>query len=98
MSYSLDYDIIVNDDACMKAAQEYKNMADKFNTYLATYSDIIERILSDGISSGKVHNNLEEFSKSIDALKNQITDLSDTAEKCANGFVADMDKADSYLY
>lgn len=98
MSDSLDYDIIVNDDACSVAGKEYKDMADKFNTYLNTYSGILQRILSDGIPSGKVHNNLQKFSESVDTLKDQIGDLADTAEKCANNFVSDMDKADSYLY
>lgn len=98
MSTTLDYDIVVHDDACGEAGAEFKDISDKFTSYLDTYSSILERILSDGIPSGKVHNNLEKFLESVNGLKNQIGDIADKAQKCSNDFVEDMDKADGYLY
>ena len=98
MSTSLDYDIVVNDDACQEAGVEYKEISDKFTNYLNTYSSILQRVLEQGIPSGKVHNNLEKFFKSVETLKDQLGDLADTANKCSSNFIEDMDKADSYLY
>lgn len=98
MSTTLDYDIVVHDDACGEAGAEFKDISDKFTSYLNTYSSILERILSDEIPSGKVHNNLEKFLESVNGLKDQLGDIADTAQKCSNDFVTDMDKADGYLY
>ena len=98
MSTSLDYDIVVNDDACQEAGVEYKEISDKFTNYLNTYSSILQRVLEQGTPSGKVHNNLEKFFESVETLKDQLGDLADTANKSSSNFIEDMDKADSYLY
>ena len=98
MSTTFDYDIVVHDDACGEAGAEYKDISDKFTLYLNTYSSILQRVLEQGIPSGKVHNNLEKFFESVETLKDQLGDLADTANKCSTSFVEDMDKADSYLY
>lgn len=98
MSTSLDYDIVVNDDACQEAGVEYKEISNSFTNYLNTYSSILQRVLEQGIPSGKVHNNLEKFFESVETLKDQLGDLADTANKCSGNFIEDMDKADSYLY
>ena len=86
------------DETTRDSIEEFKDISDKFTSYLDTYSSILERILSDGIPSGKVHNNLEKFLESVNELKNQIGDIADKAQKCSNDFVDDMDKADGYLY
>ena len=98
MSTSLDYDIVVNDDACQEAGLEYKEISNSFTNYLNTYSSILQRVLEQGILSGKVYNNLEKFFESVETLKDQLGDLADTANKSSSNFIEDMDKADSYLY
>lgn len=53
MSTSLDYDIVVNDDACQEAGVEYKEISNSFTNYLNTYSSILQRVLEQGIPSVK---------------------------------------------
>ena len=72
MSTTLDYDIVVHDDACGETGAEFKDISDKFTSYLNTYISILERILSDGIPSGKVHNNLEKFLESVNGWRKYI--------------------------
>lgn len=98
MADDFNYDLVIYDDDCKKIGQDYKDLTDKFNTYLDTYLGILDRVINNGIKSGKVHNNLVKFSESVTGLKGQINDLSDTAKGCAEDFVTDIDEADSYLY
>ena len=98
MADELDYDLVVYDDDCKEIGKDYKKLADEFNTYLNTYSQILDRVINSGIKSGKVHNNLVKFSEAVKGLNGQIDDLANTANECGNDFVSDIDEADSYLY
>lgn len=98
MSDSLNYDLVVCDDDCKAMGQNYKALADKFNTYLDTYTEILDRVINEGLVSGKVHNNFKKYSEAVTKLKGQINDLADKAQKCTEEFVTEMDEADSYIY
>lgn len=98
MSKGLNYDLVINDDDCQELGKKYFETSENLEVYFNLYSEILNRVASEGIKSGKVHENLLRFIEAIEILKNQGKDLGINAEKCAYDFLRDMDSADSYLY
>ncbi|MDD6795979.1 MAG: hypothetical protein PUE01_11325 [Clostridiaceae bacterium] len=94
----IDDNLIVNDDDFSSMAEHYNDIADKFTGYLNTYSDSLQKILSEGIKAGKVHNNLQSFSAEVNNLKDQINSLATDASSAVTDFLSEIDTADSYLY
>ena len=98
MASSLCYDLVVHDDNCQELSREYYEFGERFEEYINRYSEILKSVANQGVKEGQVHNNLVKFIEAVDKLKKQGKDLSESAEKCANEFLVDMDTADSYLY
>ena len=45
MSFSIDYDIVVNDDNCTDLSKEYSSLAGQLEEKLSKYLGSLERIL-----------------------------------------------------
>lgn len=93
-----EYDLVVYDNEFEAMGEEYIKRAERFNEILEIYTASIKRILDEGIKSGQVHDNLNSFYETVEGLKDNVDDISKNAKKCLDGFIQDMDTADSYLY
>lgn len=98
MASGMNYDLVVNDSNFEAVGKEYYKFGQRLEDYIERYSNILNEITSEGIKSGKVHDNLLKFMEAVDSLKRQGKDIADKAEECSNKFLEDMDTADSYLY
>lgn len=98
MPGDIEYDLIVNDENCEAIGKEYIRRAENFENMLSQYETILTKLLSDGIKSGRVHENLKLYSEAVATLKEEVNELATKAQSCNTGFITDMDTADSYLY
>lgn len=98
MPGDIEYDLIVNDENCEAAGKEYIRRAENFENMILQYESILTKLLSEGIKSGKVHDNLKLYSEIVATLKTEVKELATKAQECNRGFITDMDTADSYLY
>ena len=98
MANSIGYDIIVDDDNCVEWGLEIVRHGLNIETKIEQYTTSLDRIISNGITSGKVFDNLEQFNAAAKELKGIIKETSEIAKGYINEYVKEVDTADEYIF
>lgn len=98
MAYEIGYDIIVDEDNCDAMSKEYVKRAEKFEGVLAGFCEIIEDILATAVMEGALADNLAKYLEEVEKLKGEVLEIARQAKKCNDGFLTEMNAADSYLF
>ena len=69
-----------------------------FEEIITDYIAILDKICTDGVVSGNVHDNLVVFKIYASLLSGQLDAILGMASRICTDFVADIDVADSDLY
>lgn len=94
MFIELDRDIIISYDEISNINASVKDFSDYYIDKISTYVSILDSIISDGISSGAVHENLSLFKNLAEKLKDEVPEFCNTLIELNNELINELDMAD----
>ena len=88
----------IDDDYCKSMGTYFKNEGAEIERFINQYITILEKIKNTAIMSGDVAKALNIYIGYAKKMKGQISKVSETAEEQVKNFIAEIDKADQYLF
>lgn len=91
-------DIIVDDDYIKNVAKYVNDYGTNFEKCYSDYIKIMKQYSTDGATSGSLSNAVDEYIAVAELLESKVSEITTTFSANLSTFLADFDKADSYLY
>ena len=88
----------VADDEYTGLVEHCTRLGKTFEEVYKEYVDILTTVCNNAIPEGAVYQNLVAFANVVQLLQGQFNDVMDSVKGQCTCFVADIDKADKYLY
>ena len=76
----------------------FSSFCDSLNTAATGYAEIINRVLNEGVISGKIHDSLLEFNQYVKQFTDITSDLGARFHSILPKMLKEIEEADSYLY
>lgn len=92
------YDLIVVDEAHTVAGPTLHELCNMLDKEISQYIKILEQITADAAKAGRTTTRYQEYAGLVSGLQGQLANVGKTLNSIATEFVAQIDKADSYLY
>lgn len=90
--------LIVKDAEFEDAAGKYGAFQSTLTEAVKQYKTVLTNISTYAIPSGATHDALVVYMRYLDILESVVGDLEGRFEKIVNNFIADLERADDYLY
>lgn len=92
------YDLIVKDEELKSAGAKFDSFGNLLSDAIGQYKAILENIIMNAILSGDVHDALMLYKEYVDQLATMSDNLGDKLVRIIDGFIKEIEAADSYLY
>ena len=89
---------IIDDQYCIAMGKYFKDQGDQLDQMISDYIAVMEFVRMFGIRDGEVHDAMDEYVAHAKKLKDKFGDISQNAQSQVNKFLAQVDKADQYLF
>ena len=96
--FDFDHDFILKDSEFYQFAMDNSAFCEELENTLETYDWVIQQVLNEGVTSGKVHDALVVYQDYVKKLKKQASGIGKSMEQAINSFIKKVDKADDFLY
>ena len=93
-----DSNLKINDDEFYTYSTLINEMAGLLEEKLSAYMYIMQTVCNDGIISGNVHDNLQEYIEAIRFMEGQLLLLSAEMGLNVDTFITEVDELDANLY
>lgn len=89
---------IIDDEYCASMGDYFKKQGENVDTLVSEYLRILRMVKLLAIRKGETAEALEAFISYADRLKEQVGNISDSAQTQVTNFLAQIDQADQYLF
>ncbi len=93
-----DSNLKINDDEFYTYSTLINEMAGLLEEKISAYMYIMQTVCNDGIISGTVHDNLQEYIEAIKLMEGQLLLLSAEMGLNVDTFITEVDELDKNLY
>lgn len=90
--------IIIDDRYIMEMQEFFVKQGELFEDFFEKYIAIMRVAVTDGIQSGKTKETLDMYIDIAEGLKGSVGEISTLGNNLANTYLAEIDKADEFLY
>ena len=89
---------IIDDEYCTAMGEYFKKQGENVDALISEYLRILRVVKLLGIRRGETAQALDAFISYADRLKDQVGNISDSAQTQVTNFLAQIDQADQYLF
>ncbi len=91
-------ELIIDDDYCKQMGTYFDNQGEHLNEVIAEYVTILQTIKDTAIKEGDVSKALGTYITYAKKMEKQIGILSETSKSQISNFLAQVDRADQYIF
>ena len=88
----------VVDETHTAAGKTLQEMCDLLDQEISVYINILNQVTTDAAKEGRTTTRYQEYASIVSGLRGQLARVGTVLNTTATEFVAQIDKADSYLY
>lgn len=91
-------ELIIDDDYISDMGNYLRRAGNSIDNMIDSYIAKLQEIKVSAIMEGEIANSLEAYITSAQGLKDRAGDMGTEMEKLLDSFIADVDKADQFLF